>query len=253
MLRFASLGSGSRGNATLIESARTRILLDCGFSVAEVERRLARLGASAEALSALVVTHEHADHIGGVARLSRKHRLPVWLTAGTLAAVERESFHAVELFHAHEPFGIGELELAPYPVPHDAREPCQFIFGDGAARLGVLTDTGHITAHIRQQLSGCDALLLECNYDPDLLARGPYPPSLKDRVGGRYGHLANEQAAELLAGIDCSRLRHLIGMHVSEKNNTPALARRALGGAVGDESGVQIACQEQGFGWRELR
>lgn len=253
MLRFASLGSGSKGNATLIHAGRTRILLDCGFSVSEAERRLARLGVCAEQISALVVTHEHADHIGGVARLSRRYRLPVWLTAGTLAAVRDAEFHAVELFHAHEGFEIGDLELTPYPVPHDAREPCQFVFGDGARRLGVLTDSGHVTPHIRGLLSGCEALLIECNYDPELLRQGPYPPALKARVGGRYGHLSNQQAAELLQAIDKARLRHLIGMHVSENNNRPELARRTLGAAVGDEAGVEVACQERGFGWRELR
>ncbi len=253
-MRFASLGSGSKGNATLIESNQTRLLLDCGFSVAELERRLARLGLEGGTLSAVVVTHEHADHIGGVARLSRKHALPVWLTAGTLAAAADTDFHCVEIFHAHECFSIGDVVLEPFPVPHDAREPCQFVFSDGQWRLGVLTDTGTITPHIERSLDACDALLLECNYDPEMLAGGPYPQGLKDRVAGRYGHLANEQANGLLRALDLTRLQHLIAMHVSENNNTPELAARALCEAVGCErEWIGVAGQGEGFGWRELR
>lgn len=254
MLRFASLGSGSKGNATLIESGQTRLLLDCGYSVAQLEYRIQRLGLTAEALTAIVVTHEHADHIGGVARLSRKYRLPVWLTVGTLNAARDRDFHTVECFHAHDLFAIGDIELHPFPVPHDAREPCQFVFSDGDLRLGVLTDTGHITPHIQRSLDGCDALLLECNYDPEMLAKGPYPPPLKQRVGGHLGHLANEQAGELLSRMDTGRLRHLIGMHVSEKNNTSDLARRTLCQAMGStDEWIEVACQAQGFDWRELR
>ncbi|MDX5333426.1 MAG: MBL fold metallo-hydrolase [Gammaproteobacteria bacterium] len=253
MLRFASLGSGSKGNATLIEADGTRLLLDCGFSVSELERRLARLDLDPAALSAIVVTHEHADHIGGVARLSRKYRLPVWLTVGTLNAARDRDFHDVECFHAHDVFAIDGIELHPFPVPHDAREPCQFVFSDGQWRLGVLTDTGHITPHIQRSLDGCDALLLECNYDTAMLAAGPYPPALKQRVGGGLGHLANTQAGELLRRMDITQLRHLIGMHVSENNNTTALAHRTLCEALDcQEEWIEVACQVKGFGWREL-
>lgn len=254
MLRFACLGSGSKGNATLIEAGRTRVLLDCGFSAAELDRRLARLGLAGEALTAIVVTHEHADHIGGVARASRKHRLPVWLTAGTHLVVGRSDFHHIECFNAHEAFAIDDLMLEPIPVPHDAREPCQFAFSDGQWRLGVLTDTGSITPHIEAVLTGCDALLLECNYDADMLASGPYPPTLKQRVASRYGHLGNEQARDLLERIDVTRLRHVIGMHLSENNNTPGAALACLSRALGCEADwIGLADQEHGFDWRELR
>lgn len=252
-MRFTSLGSGSKGNATVIEAGQTRLVLDCGFSVVELEKRLALRELSAQAISAIVVTHEHTDHIGGVARLSRKHRLPVWLTAGTLAACRDQNFHHYEIFHAHEAFCIGDLELHPFPVPHDAREPCQFVFSDGRSRLGILTDTGAITPHIEQSLSQCDALLLECNYDPDLLQGGPYPWQLKQRVASRLGHLANEQAQQLLERIDTTRLQHLIGMHVSEKNNTEALAMQALcRGLQCSEPWIAIAAQDQGFDWKSL-
>lgn len=254
MLRFGCLGSGSRGNATLIETGRTRVLLDCGFSTSELERRLVRLGRTGGDLSAIVVTHEHADHISGVARVSRKYRLPVWLTGGTHLVSSGFEFHCVERFSAHEPFAIQDLRIDPIPVPHDAREPCQFVFSDGNWRLGVLTDTGSITPHIESVVTGCDALLLECNYDAEMLANGPYPVALKQRVSGRYGHLGNDQAADLLARIDVTRLRHLVGMHLSEINNTPSAARGALSRALGcDEPSIDLADQEQGFDWRELR
>lgn len=253
MLRFASLGSGSKGNATLVEVGRTRLLLDCGFSVVELERRLARCDLDPSQLSGILVTHEHADHVGGVARLSRKYALPVWLTPGTLAGCPDPDFARIELLNAHECFSIGDIALEPFPVPHDAREPCQFVFGDGVRRLGVLTDVGHITPHIQQSLDDCEGLLLECNYDPDMLAVGPYPPALKARVGGRYGHLANGQAAGLLANIGLEKLQHLIVMHISENNNRPELALEALAAVTGAGEGIEVACQQEGFGWRELR
>lgn len=252
-LRFASLGSGSRGNACVVEAGATRVLLDCGFSVAEIDRRLARLGLNGGDLQAILVTHEHSDHLAGVARLSRRYRLPVWLTAGTLAASRDADYHRVEIFHAHDAFEVGDLQLHPFPVPHDAREPAQFVFSDGERRFGQLTDAGSVTPHIERMLGGLDALVLECNYEPALLRCGPYPPALKERVGGDYGHLGNDQAAELLTRLDTSRLRWLVGAHVSEKNNTPAHARAALVAGLGGEAdGIEVADQDEGSGWRPV-
>ena len=251
-MRFASLGSGSRGNATVVEQGDTLLLVDCGFSIRETERRLARLGREAAQVSAILVTHEHSDHVGGVALFARKYRIPIWMTAGTRAAC-REEPEGIELFNSHVPFAVGDLEVTPFPVPHDAREPAQFVFSNGAVRLGVLTDTGSLTPHIEEQLSGCDALFLECNHDREMLANGIYPPVLKARVGGSYGHLSNDQSAQLLQRIDCSRLQHIAAAHLSEKNNMPELARVAVSTAL-DCSGewVAIAGQEQGLGWRDL-
>jgi phosphoribosyl 1,2-cyclic phosphodiesterase len=252
-MRFASLGSGSRGNATLVERGDTLLMVDCGFSCAEAERRLQRLGRTAAQLSAILVTHEHADHIGGVARLARRHRIPVWMTAGTAAMHRDGEIPEQHGFNGHEAFAIGELEIHPYPVPHDAREPCQFVFSDGAHRLGILTDAGSVTEHMVRSLDGCDALLLECNHDPHMLATGPYSPRLKARVGGRLGHLSNPQAADLLARLDSRRLQHLVAAHLSDKNNTPDLARQALQAVTGGgDDGLVIADQAQGFSWREL-
>ncbi len=250
-MRFASLGSGSRGNATLVEQGDTLLMIDCGFSCVEVERRLQRLDRTAEQISAILVTHEHTDHIGGVARLARKYRIPVWMTAGTCSMHRDGEVPQLHCFNGHEAFDIGDLEVHPFPVPHDAREPCQFVFSNGAARLGLLTDVGSITEHVVRSLDGCDALLLECNHDPRMLAAGPYPPRLKDRVGGHLGHLSNGQAAELLQRMDTRRLQHLVAAHLSDKNNTPELARAALQAVIGhDADWLCIADQQQGFGWR---
>jgi phosphoribosyl 1,2-cyclic phosphodiesterase len=252
-MRFASLGSGSRGNATLIESGSTLVMLDCGFSVRETESRMARLGRSPEQLAAVLVTHEHGDHVRGVPALARKYRLPVWLSHGTAQMLRDPELPEIHYLNGHQDFALDGLQVEPFTVPHDAREPCQFCFSDGARRLGVLTDTGRATQHIIDKLGGCDALLLECNHDTALLAAGPYPESLKQRVGGPLGHLSNEQAGEILSRLDHSRLQHLVAAHLSEKNNHPALASRALSGASGCPADwVAIADQEHGLGWLEI-
>lgn len=253
-MRFASLGSGSRGNALLVHAGRTRVMLDCGFSFAEAVMRLQRLQCVAEDIDAIVVTHEHDDHIGGVARFAARVGIPVYLTPGTLSAVApRFDDVRVRCFDPHAPFKLGDLTIDPFPVPHDAREPAQVVFDDGRHRLGVLTDVGVPTAHIRTMLSGCSALVLECNYDAALLREGPYPPSLKARIGSRYGHLRNDDAAELLSALDRSRLRHVVGAHLSETNNDPGLVRSLLSQALGDESiAVSVAHQDRGLDWIDL-
>lgn len=252
-LRFASLGSGSRGNGLVVEAGQTRILVDCGFTLKETERRLARLGLRGDQLTAVLVTHEHSDHIGGVGPLARRHGVPVWMTPGTRAVRDIGRLPALELFNCHEPLVIGDIEISPFPVPHDAREPSQFIFGDGAARLGLLTDAGCGTQHIIEMLSGCEALFIECNHDPEMLANGPYPPALQARVGGRLGHLSNGQAAEVVANCKLPRLHQIVAGHLSEKNNTPALAREELAQALGCEpSWIAVADQDEGLSWRDV-
>lgn len=251
-LQFASLGSGSRGNATVVRCNGTCVLVDCGFSLRETRSRLARLGLSLEQITAVLVTHEHGDHLRGVAPLARAARVPVWMSAGTARAL-REDIPGLRLLNCHRPFAIGDLEVQPYPVPHDASEPCQFVFGDGARRLGVLTDSGVPTRHMAQLLGGCDALFLECNHDPALLAQSAYPPQLRARIGGRLGHLSNRQAADLLATVDCSRLQHVVAAHLSEQNNRASLAREALGAVLGCEAEwIGVASQDGGLAWREI-
>jgi phosphoribosyl 1,2-cyclic phosphodiesterase len=254
-MRFASLGSGSKGNALLIETGSTLVVLDCGFGLAEVSARMARLGFEAGDLDAIIVTHEHGDHGGGVGKLSARHDVPVYLTRGTYSGLgaEGRGIAGPKFIDAFTAFAIGDIEVRPYTVPHDAREPVQFVLSDGAARLGVLTDAGCPTPHITRALSGVDALVLECNHDVEMLDNGPYPAQLKRRIGGRLGHLSNEAAAEIVRAMDCSRLQHVIAAHLSEKNNTPELARAALAGALNcAPDWIGIATQETGFGWRQI-
>jgi phosphoribosyl 1,2-cyclic phosphodiesterase len=257
-LKFASLGSGSEGNALLISAAsgatRTTVMLDCGFAIRETERRLTRFGMTPKDLSGIVVTHEHTDHVGGVFKLARRYRIPVWISYGTWQAVQHDT-DGVDIHFCRDGdrLAIGDLELQPYTVPHDAREPVQYVATDGQMRLGVLTDAGHATAHMIAALGGCDALMLECNHDREMLANSTYPPSLKRRIGGAYGHLANETTAQILAALDRSKLRTVVGAHLSRQNNTPELAREALCSALGASTAeIGIACQDEGFDWVDL-
>jgi phosphoribosyl 1,2-cyclic phosphodiesterase len=252
-MRFASLGSGSEGNGLVVEAGHTQVLMDCGFGLADTVARLARLGLQPDELAGIVVTHEHGDHIGGVGRLARKYKLPVWLTAGTLGMAQDLDGVAVQVIDSHAAFVVEALEIQPYPVPHDAREPVQYVFSDGAKRLGVLTDSGCSTPHIEAMLTGVEALVLECNHDAAMLENGPYPASLKRRVGGRFGHLENSQSAALLEKLKHDRLQCVMAAHVSRKNNTTALARRALAQVLDcADDDVRVACQTAGFDWIDL-
>lgn len=254
-MRFASLGSGSQGNALIVDGGATRLLLDCGFSAKATVERLARLAMAPEEISAVLVTHEHSDHIAGVFRFARRYAIPVYLTHGTYSAAPRGTLPLPEcrLIDGHSVFAIGDLEITPYPVPHDAREPVQYVFGDGMHRLGVLTDSGSITPHIVEVLRACDALVLECNHDPAMLAASSYPAALKRRISGNFGHLANEQAAALLKQIDSGKLQHIVAAHLSEHNNHPELAVAALARALNcAKDWIGVACQESGFAWRQL-
>jgi phosphoribosyl 1,2-cyclic phosphodiesterase len=254
VIRFASLGSGSAGNALLVEHGATCLMLDCGFGLRDTVARLQRLGRTPSDLAGILVTHEHGDHVAGVFRLARKFGLPVWMTHGTwVGCRESDTNLDLRLIDSHHPLSIGALEVQPFPVPHDAREPVQYVFSGSGIRLGVLTDVGEPTAHVCAMLSGCAGLVLEFNHDADLLARSAYPASLKRRIAGRYGHLENSVAASLLGQIDCSALQVLVAAHLSERNNRPELAVAAVASALTcPDDWVGVADPDDGFDWRSL-
>jgi phosphoribosyl 1,2-cyclic phosphodiesterase len=251
-MRFASLGSGSKGNATLIESDEACLLVDCGFTIAETEKRMARLGRSPSELSAILVTHEHSDHIKGVLPLARKYDLPVYSSFGTAEYKQMRAYKRWQQLSLGKQADIAGIDVSPVAVPHDAREPCQFVFRYQKKTFGLLTDLGSITPVVQEQYALCDALLLECNHDMPMLQQGPYPPSLKRRVGGDWGHLNNIQAAQLLSRVDVARLQHVVMAHLSEQNNTPGLARSAVEPILVNSEALLSADQQAGFDWLEI-
>lgn len=255
MMRFASLGSGSEGNALVVESHDTCVMLDCGFGLRDTCDRLAQKGLTAQHIQAILITHEHTDHIQGAVRFAKKYGATLWMTHGTQQHLRRHhsALPNIHIVDSHQRFQIGALQIQAFPVPHDAREPVQFVFSDGLHRLGVLTDVGAITTHIVEMLSGCDALVLECNHDSNLLRHSPYPPSLKQRIGGNFGHLDNQASADLLNRINTSQLQHLIAAHLSQQNNSPTLALNALVTALGHHPDwLDYADQANGCTWRTL-
>lgn len=252
-MRIASLGSGSKGNGTLIDDGETCVLIDLGFTIKESVKRLKRLDVNPESIDAILVTHEHADHIHGVAGFARKFGTHVYLTPGTYQPKHMGQLPQLTRFNCHLPFSVKTMEVTPVTVPHDAKEPCQFVVRGGGLSVGILTDLGHVTPHVENSYRECDALMLECNHDLDMLTTGPYPYPLKQRVGGEYGHLNNEQAAALLTKVSLDRLKHLVISHISEQNNKPELAEDAVNKHLSGWKGSLLAAnQNRGFDWIEL-
>ena len=247
-LRFISLGSGSRGNASLVEFGSTLLMIDCGLPAKVVEERLQAVDRRPRDVTAILVTHEHSDHAHGVATFAKRHNTPVWMTPGTASALP--TITRVHHLSCHRPLTFGGIDVQPYPVPHDAREPCQYTFAAGGRRLGMLTDAGYITPHMVTRLVECDALALECNHDLESLERGPYPDSLKARVASRFGHLNNRQTTELLLGLDTARVQWVLGLHLSERNNSPEHVRTALKPAL-DQARypLHLATQDAPTAW----
>lgn len=261
MLRFTSLGSGSSGNATLIEARprdgaqATRVLVDCGLAPRQLASRLAARGLLVADIDAVFVTHEHSDHVGGVLALQRRHGMPVWASAGTWsrATATADPAPTCHIACSGQAIAIGTLTLLPFEVPHDAVEPLQLTLSDGRHRIGILTDIGEPTEAVAEALQGCHALLLETNHDPALLAASGYPVWLKRRIAGNRGHLANSQSAELLDTCRHDGLRHVVAAHLSRQNNSPALALAALRGALGAAgTRITVADAAVGCGWIEI-
>jgi len=251
-MRFSSLGSGSKGNATVVHHGDTFLLIDCGFSVKETEKRLSLLGLQVRDLSGIAVTHEHSDHIRGVPSLAKKYQLPVLMTAGTHKSLKSDVDIDLSFIESDISFSLGDLEVTPVSVAHDAREPVQFVIRGGQMVLGILTDLGCVTPHVLENYRFCHGLLVECNHDTDMLAMGPYPPSLKHRVGGDWGHLNNQQAKHLLQNIQTEQLQQLVIGHISQKNNSLDLVKKVMSDVNVQTTDIQYASQDEGFSWIEL-
>jgi len=249
-MQIASLGSGSKGNSTIICCCATRVLVDCGFSLAQFEKRLQKLSVSPDQIDAILVTHEHSDHGSGVSRITQKYQIPLYMTVGTARALKISDYQVIS---GNQLFTLGDLQIQVVTVPHDAAEPVQFVFTDikTGRRLGVLTDSGHITSHMKTAYESCHGLVLEFNYDDQMLENGPYPLSLKRRISGSFGHLSNQQSLQLLQQVNTSQLDCLIAAHISEKNNSPELVAELLKDFTLPTTPV-LACQHQGFEWKQI-
>ncbi len=258
MMRFRSLGSGSTGNATLVEATSGgrawRLLIDCGFGLRHLDARLARAGLAASDIDAIFVTHEHGDHIGCAHAVSQRDRIPVWMSEGTWLATGARDFDGLlGIARDGTDILVGDLAVQPFTVPHDAREPLQLRCTDGARSLGVLTDLGHATPHVLACMAGVDALLLEFNHDGDMLANSAYPSFLKHRVGGNYGHLSNAAAGDIARAVHHNGLRHVLAAHLSEQNNRPDIVRGVMAAALGaSEHEMLTASAAAGSPWLDF-
>ena len=266
MLRFRSLASGSAGNATLLEAADgaasppVRLLVDCGLSIRQIERRLQAAGVGITDIDALFITHEHSDHLGQALPLALRAGIPVWASQGTwdaaLALADASLVQTIaplmRIARDREPIAIGSLLIEPFSVPHDTREPLQLRASDGARRLGILTDLGHAAPHAIDMLRGCQALLLESNHDPDLLERSSYPPFLKRRILGPNGHLSNAQAQQVLAQLKHPGLTTVVAAHLSERNNRPEWVQAGWAGTLGCAPHEVRVANRQGLDWIQV-
>ena len=231
-----------------------RVLIDCGLGIRQLQSRLGEAGLQPEDIHAVFITHEHGDHVGCVRSLALRYRIPVWMSCGTHAAIGSPDFEGLlQVARDGKPIDLGGLQLTPFTVPHDAREPMQLSCTDGSAKLGVLTDLGHATPHVLAHLASCGAMLLECNHDTALLEQSPYPDFLKRRVGGDYGHLSNAAAADIARSVMHSNLKHIVASHLSQQNNRPELAQAAIAAALGcNADDIVVAQASSGTPWLHI-
>ena len=251
-MQFCCLGSGSKGNATLVKHGETTVMVDCGFPMKHTLARLSANDTAIQEISAILVTHEHADHINGVSMLARRFGIPVYASRGTLRSGRLEQGLDVSCITLDQAFHIGEIAIMPVAVPHDANEPCQFVFSAEDKRLGIMTDLGSISPHVQESFVDCHALLLEANHDLDMLWAGKYPPSLKHRVAGDWGHLSNAQAEQFLHALDKKCLSTLVLGHMSQQNNTLDLMKRHFDAFMDHVQELVYATQDEGFSWLEV-
>jgi len=225
-LAVCMLASGSKGNAIYISDGKTALLIDAGLSGIKIERRLASRGLDPQQLQGIIVSHEHSDHVQGVGVLSRRFKLPVYISRKTAAAAQQiGNPHGTVFFKCGSPFQVKDLRIHPFSLSHDASDPAGFTIQSNGLKLGIATDLGIASSVVKQHLKGCSALILEANHDPDMLINGPYPWPLKQRIQGRSGHLSNDTSRTLLEELVHDKLEHVILAHLSETNNTP---RKAL-------------------------
>ena len=232
-LSICVLASGSKGNAIYISNGLCSLLVDAGLSGKAIEHRMHERGLNPASLSAIIVSHEHADHIQGVGVLSRRYGLPVYVAEGTWkAAPQLGKLYETNHFECGCAFSIGSLHVHPFSLSHDAADPSGFIFQQNGTKIGIATDLGIATAMVREHLKECTLLVLEANHDPDMLINGPYPWPLKQRIKGRSGHLSNQESKDLLCEVQHEKLKHVVLAHLSETNNTPEAAYQTVGSAL---------------------
>lgn len=255
-MRFKNLGSGSTGNATVVEtsgSKPTRLLVDCGFGLKQLTERLGHAQLAPTDIDAIFITHEHGDHIGCATALALKYSIPVWMSQGTYEAIFSPDLKGLlRIAKDSEVFCLQDLQVTPFTVPHDAREPLQLTCMQGLNKLGVLTDLGHATAHVAHHLQQCNAIVLECNHDTDLLDNSNYPAFLKKRVGGAHGHLSNTAAADIAASCRHPDLQHIVAAHLSQENNRHELVLNCLGQVLSPQTEMTIATAAEGCAWTRL-
>jgi phosphoribosyl 1,2-cyclic phosphodiesterase len=238
-VRISVLGSGSRGNSTLVATERTRLLLDAGFSKKETCARLASVGETADGLDAIVISHEHTDHIQGLRSVALSLRVPIYVSRATREAIRWDPrLEAFEHFRAGEKFAIGNIEITPFTVPHDAADPVAFTLEAEGVKIGVVTDLGYIPEVVKQHVRGCQCLIFESNHDLEMLRLGPYPWYVKQRVMSRHGHLSNHATSEFLSSDYDGAAAVLVLAHLSENNNHPELARLSAEEALARHNGA---------------
>jgi phosphoribosyl 1,2-cyclic phosphodiesterase len=225
-LTLSVLGSGSNGNSILLSSPSASILIDAGFSCAEIEKRLSLFGLKGDDISALLISHEHQDHVKGADLFSRKYKVPLYLTPGTRESwgMAERRVYRFEMIEAGSSFALGGIEIHPFSLPHDAADPVGFIASRNGIKVGIALDLGSPSRLVKTRLAGSNVLILEANYDTEMLRNGPYPPSLKQRVSSRLGHLSNEELADMLCELATPELRFVFLAHISKVNNYPELA-----------------------------
>ena len=256
-MRFCSLGSGSAGNSFVVQDDKTTLLVDCGFGLNETVTRLNRYDIKPEKLNAILLTHEHEDHIKGAFSFSNKYKVPIHLSHGTFKMCKKRINDKYDInfniISGSKSFMINDIEVTPIPVPHDAREPFQFMFESNFKSIAIITDLGFITKHLIKTLKEINALVIEFNHDKNMLIDSDYPQSLKDRVSGMYGHLENMESIKLLKSINCKSIKWIAAAHLSEKNNDKKLVKQLIADATlkGDES-IKVIDQMNGIDWLNI-